>query len=51
VFSIYQTDIIYYGADLFDYLSNEFGYYFGRAGHVFNGGARRIEFWSELTER
>ncbi len=24
VFSVYQTDIIYYGADLLDYFENEF---------------------------
>jgi hypothetical protein len=50
VFSVHQTDIIYYGTDLFDYLSNEFSYHFGRAGYVFNGGARHIEFWSELIQ-
>jgi hypothetical protein len=46
VFSVYQTDVIYYGADLDDYVVREFG------------GAResvppptlRIPFWSALAE-
>jgi len=28
VFSVHQTDIIYYGAHLQNYLENEFSYYF-----------------------
>lgn len=50
VFSVHQTDIIYYGSDLFDYFCNEFGYYFGRAGYTFDGRARHIEFWSDLVD-
>jgi hypothetical protein len=50
VFSVYQTDIIYYGRDLFDYLCNEFSYYFGRAGYAFEGPVRHIDFWSDLIE-
>lgn len=49
VFSVYQTDIIYYGKDLMDYFCNEFGYWFGRAGYEFDGGARHIDFWSEIV--
>jgi hypothetical protein len=51
VFSVYQTDIIYYGADLLDYLQNEFAYYFGRGAHVFSGTPRPITFWSRLAEK
>src|SRR4029450_5611982 len=48
VFSVYQTDIIYYGADLFDYLCNEFCDQFGRAEHKIGSNIRDIEFWSQL---
>lgn len=51
VLSIYQTDIIYYGANLFDYLCNEFSYYFGRPEYAVTGKIRRIEFWSDLVDR
>lgn len=51
VFSVYQTDIIYYGSDLFDYFCNEFAYFFGRSGYVYEGRARHIEFWSDLVDR
>jgi hypothetical protein len=50
VFSVYQTDIIYYGCDLADYLQNEFRYYFGRREHQLDGDIKRIEFWSWLVE-
>lgn len=50
VFSVHQTDIIYYGADLMDYLQNEFSYYFGRAGYAIAKIPRRVRFWSRLVE-
>jgi hypothetical protein len=50
VFSVYQTDIICYGSDLFDYLCNEFSYYFGRTNYAFDGRARHIKFWSDLVD-
>jgi hypothetical protein len=50
IFSVYQTDIIYYGSDLFDYFCNEFAYYFGRDRYAFDGRARHIEFWSDLVQ-
>ena len=50
VFSVYQTDIIYYGADLMDYLENEFSYHFGRAQYRVAKTPRRIAFWSRLAE-
>jgi len=49
IFSIYQTDIIYYGFDLADYLSKEFNLKlaedFGEATEP-----KEIEFWSKLVE-
>ena len=47
VFSVYQTDIIYYGVDLATYLRCEFG----QLDHVnaVREEARRIRFWSELV--
>jgi hypothetical protein len=49
VFSVYQTDIIHYGSDLFDYFCNEFPDYFGRAGAALDSRTRHIEFWSDLV--
>jgi hypothetical protein len=46
VFSVYQTDTIYYGSDLEDYLLNEFG---GRERAV-ERRPSHIPFWSELAE-
>src|SRR4051812_24807753 len=51
VFSVHQTDIIYYGADLMDYLQNEFSYYFGRGGYAITRMPRRIALWSRLAEK
>jgi hypothetical protein len=49
VFSVYQTDIIYYGRNLFDYLENEFSSYFGRSGYQLGDDIKPIEFWSALA--
>ncbi|MCX6850819.1 MAG: SMI1/KNR4 family protein [Verrucomicrobia bacterium] len=49
VFSVYQTDIIYYGKNLEDYLHNEFRDAFGIASPVKAGEPREIEFWSDLA--
>ena len=46
VYSVHQTDIIYYGGDLENYLHNEFHYYFGTPQHSIPGEIREIEFWS-----
>jgi hypothetical protein len=53
VFSVYQTDIIYYGNSLFDYLENEFHISFGEKGpsDIDLHDVRRIDFWSELAQR
>jgi hypothetical protein len=48
VFSVYQTDIIYYGVDLRRYLSCEFG---GLDYALANRDEpRRIRFWADLVE-
>jgi hypothetical protein len=49
IFSVYQTDIIYYGANLGDYLENEFAYYFGESAHSLSDEIKYIEFWSAFT--
>jgi hypothetical protein len=49
IFSVYQTDIIYYGRDLPTYLENEFSYYFG-VQRTFHEPIRRIDFWSWLVD-
>ena len=45
VFSVYQADVIYYGADLHDYLLREFG---SRRGAV-EGVTHPVEPWSSLA--
>ncbi|WP_271144706.1 SMI1/KNR4 family protein [Brevundimonas sp. NIBR10] len=47
VFSIYQSDVIYYGADLADYFDREFG----GSTPPLPQHIKRIPFWSELVER
>jgi len=46
VFSIMQSDIIYYGTDLVSYLEIEFG--FKQYNDILQAGFRQIEFWSDL---
>lgn len=47
VFSVYQSDVIYYGADLEDYFEREFVDPRRPLGqHI-----KRIRFWSQLVER
>ena len=47
VFSVYQTDVIYYGSDLGDYVAHEFRL----VDEVSAGSPRvRIPFWSDLAE-
>lgn len=48
VFSVYQTDVIYYGANLRDYLMREFGD-LPHEDAVANV-SKRIPFWTDLTE-
>ena len=49
VFSVWQSDIVYYGTDLADYLRREFepGYFPLPA---VEGAVRPIRFWSELVD-
>ncbi|HCB05259.1 MAG TPA: hypothetical protein DEQ43_13630 [Nocardioides bacterium] len=48
VFSVWGTDVIYYGDNLLDYVAYEF-----RTGprQPTRGGPRRVPFWSDLAER
>ncbi|AII57433.1 hypothetical protein ASJ33_01540 [Dehalococcoides mccartyi] len=48
VFSVYQTDIIYYGRNLGDYLEIEFDR--SRKWDLQTGYIKQIEFWSEFAE-
>ena len=48
MFSVYQTDTIYYGRDLEDYLRREFGSDGHRA--PVDGVRVHIPFWAELAE-
>ncbi len=51
IFSVYQTDIIYYGRDLGEYLENEFGYYFfGQSRYQITEPVKLIAFWSYLVD-
>ena len=47
IFSIYQSDAIYYGADLADYFEREFG---NKPGPIV-GPVKSVRFWSELVRR
>ena len=46
VFSVHQSDVIYYGLDLPDYLDREFGAP-GNNGPIV--GVRPVQFWSDLV--
>lgn len=47
VFSVYQSDVIYYGADLADYFEREFvNSRLPLPQHI-----KRVRFWSDLVER
>jgi hypothetical protein len=50
IFSVHQTDIIYYGSDLGNYLENEFHYYFKTPEYLIKEPVRRIAFWSRLVD-
>lgn len=47
VFSVYQSDVIYYGGDLANYLAREFG----DPRPPLSRPTRHIRFWSDLVER
>ena len=48
VLSVYQTDVIYYGDNLLDYIAHEFELPPRHAAGP--GGVRRISFWSDLVD-
>jgi len=51
VLSVYQTDIIYYGANLQNYLDNEFGPRARVGGSSdYAREPRRIRFWSDIID-
>ena len=50
IFSVYQTDIIYYGSNLDNYFENEFSYYFKTSEHIISGPIRKIELWSNIVD-
>ena len=50
VFSVYQTDIIYYGSSLQIYLQNEFLDDLGVPEYQISDPPRRIEFWSDFVD-
>ncbi len=50
VFSVYQTDIIYYGSNLQNYFENEFHHYFKRPDYFIPEPARQIDLWAKLVE-
>ena len=47
VFSVYQSDVIYYGSDLADYFDREFV----SQDRPLSQPIKRIRFWSDLVER
>jgi hypothetical protein len=47
IFSIYQSDVIYYGTDLDNYFEREFSHARGPV----VGPVKRVRFWSELVDR
>lgn len=48
VFSVHQTDIIYYGSNLWNYFENEFYYYFQKPSYQIKEPIKQIEFWSQF---
>jgi hypothetical protein len=48
VFSVYQSDIIHYGADLGDYIDREEN---GVGSRPWPRQMREIDFWSEMVRR
>ena len=48
VFSVYQADVIHYGADLTDYFEREFA---GWSHRPWPDHIKYIRFWSDLVER
>lgn len=49
IFSIYQTDIVYYGFDLASYFSNEFNFKLPSSFEILTKPKRIIKFWNDCT--
>ena len=50
IFSVYQTDIVYYGRNLNEYMENEFGIIiFGERHFQITEPIKSIPFWSNLV--
>jgi len=49
IFSVYQMDIIYYGMNLADYLSNEFEFKLDETFVQLEKPAKEIKFWNKWT--
>ena len=50
IYSVYQTDIIYYGYDLASYLANEFGFALTHDFELLDKPKREIKFWCWCVE-
>lgn len=50
VFSVYQTDIIYYGDTLWEYLENEFLIPKSQVPNYLGKNPKQIELWSDIAE-
>jgi len=50
IFSVHQTDIIYYGFDLASYLAHEFNFKLNDSFQIINKPNRKIEFWTWCVE-
>lgn len=50
IFSVYQTDIIYYGSNLENYFASEFSYYFKTSEYIIPEPIRKIELWSIFVD-
>jgi hypothetical protein len=50
IYSVHQTDIIYYGQTLFDYFENEFRDAFGRTAYQYTPPFKPIAFWTRLVD-
>jgi hypothetical protein len=48
VFSVYQTDVVYYGYDIVSYFCNEF--YIKLPEYTVPSNPKYIEFWGKLVE-
>ncbi|MGI8542374.1 MAG: SMI1/KNR4 family protein [Aridibacter sp.] len=50
VFSVYQTDIVYYGNNIWDYFEKEFPHHFQTLSNKIEKPIKQIKFWSLFAE-